>query len=380
MTYELLGKDFTPPDLKAKVTGRAKYAEDFRVDGMAFCKLLASPIAARASDEHRRERRARDARRVRRAHGRRRADLPAPQDDDPHERAVFVGQPILAVAAETEELAADALEKIKVDLRGAAVHGRSAREPVSGRPEARTTATSRTRTSTKSYKWTARDFAGATDGSCRRARRSRSGRSATSTQGYRARSSCSTSRSSRRAVASLARAAQRARVLAERQVHRARARRRARASRARHRALLGIEPEDLAFIAEFCGGGFGSKGGAYPMSRFRRSCAKKISRPVMMRISRHEEYSWARRAPGSKAAIKIGFRGGRPRDGGRPLHRAGERAEHRLHDWLSAADAVSLVYQPPRCASAACRACTNTPPRGPQRGPVRTRSRPRSSR
>ncbi len=43
MAYELLGKDFTPPDVQGKVTGRAKYAEDFRAEGMAFCKLLTSP-------------------------------------------------------------------------------------------------------------------------------------------------------------------------------------------------------------------------------------------------------------------------------------------------------------------------------------------------
>ena len=31
-------------DLVAKVTGRAKYAEDFRADGMLFAKLLLSPM------------------------------------------------------------------------------------------------------------------------------------------------------------------------------------------------------------------------------------------------------------------------------------------------------------------------------------------------
>ena len=41
---ELLGKDFTPPDIHAKVTGRARYAEDFRADGMLFCRLLKSPM------------------------------------------------------------------------------------------------------------------------------------------------------------------------------------------------------------------------------------------------------------------------------------------------------------------------------------------------
>jgi len=36
--YKLIGKDFTPPDLVAKVTGAAKYAEDFRADGMLFVR------------------------------------------------------------------------------------------------------------------------------------------------------------------------------------------------------------------------------------------------------------------------------------------------------------------------------------------------------
>ena len=40
----LIGRDFTPPDLRAKVTGRAKYAEDFRADSMLFCRLLTSPM------------------------------------------------------------------------------------------------------------------------------------------------------------------------------------------------------------------------------------------------------------------------------------------------------------------------------------------------
>ncbi|MED5534443.1 MAG: xanthine dehydrogenase family protein molybdopterin-binding subunit, partial [Pseudomonadota bacterium] len=44
MAYQLLGKDFTPPDVRGKVTGRAKYAEDFRAEGMLFCKLLTSPM------------------------------------------------------------------------------------------------------------------------------------------------------------------------------------------------------------------------------------------------------------------------------------------------------------------------------------------------
>ena len=40
--YTLIGKDFIPPDLRGKVTGAARYAEDFRVEGMLFAKLLTS--------------------------------------------------------------------------------------------------------------------------------------------------------------------------------------------------------------------------------------------------------------------------------------------------------------------------------------------------
>ena len=42
--YKLIGKNYQTPDLYAKVTGQAKYAEDFRAAGMLFCKLLLSPM------------------------------------------------------------------------------------------------------------------------------------------------------------------------------------------------------------------------------------------------------------------------------------------------------------------------------------------------
>src|SRR5437868_3281055 len=42
--YKLIGKNYVTADLHAKVTGRSKYAEDFRAEGMLFCKLLLSPL------------------------------------------------------------------------------------------------------------------------------------------------------------------------------------------------------------------------------------------------------------------------------------------------------------------------------------------------
>src|SRR6185436_9805107 len=41
---KLIGQNYTTPDLIAKVTGAAKYAEDYRVEGMLFAKLLVSPM------------------------------------------------------------------------------------------------------------------------------------------------------------------------------------------------------------------------------------------------------------------------------------------------------------------------------------------------
>ena len=41
---KLIGQNYTTPDLVAKVTGKAKYAEDFRADGMLWAKLLLSPM------------------------------------------------------------------------------------------------------------------------------------------------------------------------------------------------------------------------------------------------------------------------------------------------------------------------------------------------
>src|ERR1700681_4348682 len=43
-THTLVGQNYTTPDLVAKVTGKAKYAEDFRANGMLFAKLLLSPM------------------------------------------------------------------------------------------------------------------------------------------------------------------------------------------------------------------------------------------------------------------------------------------------------------------------------------------------
>ena len=127
MTNKLIGQNYITPDLTAKVTGKAKYAEDFRVDGMLFCKLLLSPLP------HGRVKRI-DASAALAMPGVKGIltadDLPAPADvvtdlgqtikaNTKGEKAltnepVYQGEPVLAVAAIDELTAAEAIEKIEI--------------------------------------------------------------------------------------------------------------------------------------------------------------------------------------------------------------------------------------------------------------------------
>src|SRR5438093_1632751 len=125
---KLIGQNYTTPDLVAKVTGKARYAEDWKADGMLFTKLLLSPMPH-----------------ARVTHLDVSAALAIPgvkailtADDLPGAQAgatlgenvvstaqgerpltmepVYEGEPILAVAAVDELTAAEAIEKIVIDF------------------------------------------------------------------------------------------------------------------------------------------------------------------------------------------------------------------------------------------------------------------------
>src|SRR5580658_2925145 len=126
---KLIGKDYPTPDLYAKVTGLAKYAEDYHADGMLFCKLLLSPLP-HARVKHI------DTRAALAMPGVKAIlmadELPPPADsltdngtvikaNPKSERALtmeplYQGEPILAVAAVDELTAAEAIEKIRIDF------------------------------------------------------------------------------------------------------------------------------------------------------------------------------------------------------------------------------------------------------------------------
>src|ERR1035437_5367905 len=127
--HKLIGKDYVTADLHAKVTGQAKYAEDYHAEGMLFCKLLLSPLP-HARVKHI------DTRAALAMPGVKAIlmadELPPPADsltdngtvikaNPKSERALtmeplYQGEPILAVAAVDELTAAEAIEKIRIDF------------------------------------------------------------------------------------------------------------------------------------------------------------------------------------------------------------------------------------------------------------------------
>jgi xanthine dehydrogenase molybdenum-binding subunit len=125
---KLIGQNYTTPDLVAKVTGKAKYAEDYRVEGMLFAKLLVSPMPHA---------------RVKRLDTSAALAMPGVKailtaDDMPGaavgatlgenvrataqaERGLtneplYYGEPVLALAAVDEATAAEAIEKIDIEF------------------------------------------------------------------------------------------------------------------------------------------------------------------------------------------------------------------------------------------------------------------------
>ena len=116
MATRLVGTNYITPDIVAKVTGRARYAEDYRAEGMLFCKLMLSerPHARVLSKDLSRALALPGVRAILTAE-----DVPQLGGTTEHcltNEPLYAGEPILAVAAISEEIAADAIELIRLDL------------------------------------------------------------------------------------------------------------------------------------------------------------------------------------------------------------------------------------------------------------------------
>ena len=133
--------------------------------------------------------------------------------------------------------------------------------------------------------------------------------------------------------------------------------------------MIGIAPTDLVVVAEYCGGGFGSKGGAYPLQALPALLSKKINRPVMMRISRAEEYYNGSARLGFQGQVKLGF----AEDGkllAADLYVIQENgACNSFLDFRNAPDGLSVLYQPEAMRWRGMPVFANSPIRSAQRGP-----------
>ena len=397
--YKYIGKNYTTGDLHAKVTGKAKYAEDYRADGMLFCKLALSPMP------HARVRGI-DARAALAMPGVKAIltadELPAPANSindngtvilaNPRgyqaltNEPLFQGQPILAVAAVDELTAAEAIEKIKIDLEPLpfVVDPLASLRP--GGPNARTDGNVWVRVpppppkpgekpavtppELQTLKWTKEDFEEVNAGRLPQGKATEEWKVGdvdtglknaalvldetfvtpnTSHQCLETRSTMAYwqngkvyvhtgTQSTAQTVPAIAR-------------------------------WLGIDVSNVVFISEYTGGGFGSKITGDITLVIPALLAKKTGAPVMMRITREEENYIGRGRPSLHGRMKVGFsKEGRITaldmfvvcDNG-PYDMVG--------DAFSSGRIVSVLYQPQTMRWRGVTVLTNTPPRSSQSSP-----------
>ena len=377
----LVGSNYTPPDLVAKVTGRAKYAEDFKAEGMLFCKLLLSPMPHC---------------RVTGMDLTAALDMPGVKailtaDDLPDlkgaERALtneplYQGEPILAVAAVDETTAAEAIERIELHLERLPFVVDPVDSLRPGSPNARLTGNvwsapganagggQPPRPQVQELKWTDAEFAAAPPGQLPIGPVPEEWAygdldaafaeaalvlddtfvvQSTGHQPLETRSAMAywqngklylhgSTQSVARTVDPLA-------------------------------SWVGIDAKDLVLVSEYAGGGFGSKGAGAVSMCIPALLSKKANAPVMMRISREEEHYIGRARTGMVGRAKVGF----AKDGrilGIDLFIIEDNGAYGpMGDFRSAGTATSLIWQPKAMRWRGAAVLTNTPPRSQQRSP-----------
>jgi CO/xanthine dehydrogenase Mo-binding subunit len=387
----LVGQDYTTPDLEAKVRGQAKYAEDFRVDGMLYAKLLLSPVPhgrIRSIDTSAAEAMP-GVRAILRA-----SDLPAPADivTDLGERIpanplgekalsdepLYVGEPVLAVAAVDEETAAAAIEAIEIDFEPLPFvvdplvtlrpGGPNARLEGNcwGRPAGEPTAP----IEVQELKWASGDFGeydegrlpmgphqdewsfGDVEAGFARADLVLDETFSTPNNQHHVlepRSALAYWRNGKlymhtgtqstvQTVASIAR-------------------------------WMRLDMEDVVLITEYTGGGFGSRATGAIICTIPAVLAQMTGAPVMMRITREEEQYVGGLRPAVHGRIRAGF----ARDGrltALDFYVVGESSAYEpAMDAGFAGMIVSLLYQPESMRMRATTVLTNTPPRRAQSQP-----------
>jgi CO/xanthine dehydrogenase Mo-binding subunit len=369
MAEKLIGTDIAPPDLIAKITGRAKYSEDFRADNMAFAKILASPMPHA---------------RVRRVDASRALALPGvlgilraedvPQRDGPREAVLtdephYEGEPILAIAAETEQIAAAAIELIDIDFEPLPFVIDPLESLRPGGPNAYSGGNLFSDDAWSEIKWTAEDFAEIDAGRMPNAEAvvewSKGDVSAAfaasdlildevivhqslSHHPMEPRSNMAYWENGKLFAHVSTQSAQRTKYAMA--------------------GMLDMDPEDIVLVAEYCGGGFGSKISGSTIMALPAFFSRKINRPVMHRVTRAEENYIGRARPGFQSWLKMGFLSS-GKCNAIDLYLVEEAGAYGSGDNGTAGMVADLTYTPQNMRFRAVSIYTNTPPKAAQRGP-----------
>jgi xanthine dehydrogenase molybdenum-binding subunit len=397
---KLIGKNYETPDLYAKVTGQAKYAEDYHADGMLFCKLLLSPLP-HARVKHI------DARAALAMPGVKAiltADELSPPADSltdngtvikanpKSERALtmeplYQGEPILAVAAVDEFTAAEAIEKIQIDfeplpfvidpldtLRPGGPNPRTDGNiwvqsppptPAAGGPPP-----SPPPPTIGELKWAHADFASAKDGQLPMGKVPGDWTYGDLDSGFRSAAlvldetfvTPDTSHQTLETRSAMA-------YWQNGKVHVYTGTQSTAQSVPAIARWLNIDPGNVVLISEYTGGGFGSKitgGISLVIPAF---LSKKTNTPVMMRISREEETFIGRARPSLMGRMKVGF-SPEGRIIALDMFVISNNGPYDANgDVPSSGRIVSLLYQPQAMRWRGATILTNTPPRSAQSSP-----------
>ncbi|HUB51704.1 MAG TPA: xanthine dehydrogenase family protein molybdopterin-binding subunit, partial [Terracidiphilus sp.] len=133
--------------------------------------------------------------------------------------------------------------------------------------------------------------------------------------------------------------------------------------------LMNLDPDKVVFISEYTGGGFGSKITGATTMIIPAILSKKLNAPVMMRISREEEHYIGRARPSIVGRAKIGFDKTGKITALDMLAVCNSGAYDATGDAGSAGRIVSLLYQPPAMRWRGVTVMTNTPTRSAQSAP-----------
>jgi xanthine dehydrogenase molybdenum-binding subunit len=382
---KLVGQNYTTPDLVAKVTGQAKYAEDYRVDGMLFARLLLSPYP------HARIRSI-DASAALAMEGVKGIltpdEIPGPaatvtdlgQTIQPNlkgesalaKEPVYQGEPVLAVCAVDEYTAAEAIERIEIDWEPLPFNVDPIDSLRPGRPNARVEGNVWVRPPAKEgqpaplpevqeIKWTEAEFAEAAEGRLPMGKATDEWSFGDVEAGFRDAAlvldetfvTPNTSHQTLEPRTAMAywqngklymHAGTQSTVQTVMSIAR----------------WMHIEPTDIVFISNYTGGGFGSKATGTITCIIPALLSKKVNAPVMMRISRDEEHS-------------IGGKAGFSKDGritALDMFVVCENGPYEpVGDTGQTGRIASLLFQPLAMRWRGIAVLTNTPPRRAQSQP-----------